>query len=529
MYPNLRHDWPVTDVDSEIAQPGRPTRPYRLERPRIGRWAAGVARALANEWGVPAWVVRLGFVVLTPVGGLGFLLYAIGWLLIPREGEADPVVSRWIDRLWEGQAWLGAVLVAVAAIIVLSSLNIIDDGLIWAGALLVLGVLLYRGDLGSGWSQAPSPPPASKKADLGEPEIPELEEDLEYLADGDDGVPTTPASTNQPPRQPRTPREPSYLGRLTLGAMLVTIGVMVAFDVGGLTHLTSRHYFAAPVLVIGIGLLIGPFFGRSRGLIVLGVLLVPIALVGALVDLQFDGEFGEIDVFAVSAADLEPSYRLAGGDIYLDLRQLELNGETVSVEANIGAGRIAVVLPIGYQVEIDGHVRLGELDILGRTSGGFNVDRLASRPGSGGTILLNLDAGIGQVEVRDYADFENVGAGGPQTLVRPVSIQDLQSAYFLASGTLLLDLRQIPPVARDSDLEVVVDATVGRGDLIVLLPPWLSANIEARSGAGSLDVLGNQMAGADLETEADVQGSGMGHIDLILSVDQGSAKVFVRP
>jgi len=176
-------------------------------------------------------------------------------------------------------------------------------------------------------------------------------------------------------------------------------------------------------------------------------------------------------------------------------------------------------------VEIDGHVRLGELDILSRTSGGFNVDRLASRPGSGGTILLNLDAGIGQVQVRDFADFDVVEAGGPQTFVRPVSIQDLQSAYFLASGTLQLDLLHIPPLPVDNAVEVVVDATVGRGDLIVLLPPWLGADIEARSGAGILDVLGNQVAGVDLVTEAAVEGSGMAHIDLILSVGQGSIVV----
>ena len=502
-------------------RPDRPTSPYRLERPLAGRWAAGVAHALGGDWGVPVWIVRLGFVVLAPIGGLGFLLYAIGWLFIPREGAADPLVTQWIGQLQDRQAWLGAALLAAAAVIVLSSLNIVDSGLIWAGALLVVGVLMYRGDLGKPAAPPSSPPPDPDEMDPDEPEMIASLED-----NGEGGAPKLPPPTERPPRQPRPPREPSYLGRLTLGAMLVTIGVMVAFDVSGLTHPTSRHYFAAPVLVIGVGLLIGTFLGRSRGLIVLGLLLAPVALVASLVDIPFDGEFGDIDVLADSPADLEPSYRLTGGDIYLDLRQLELNGETVSVDANIGVGRIAVALPIGYQVEIDGHVRLGELDILGRTSDGFNLDRVTTRPGSGGTILLELDAGIGQVEVRDYGEFPGViESDGPQRVFRPTSIEDLQRLYFLSSGTLELDLRGIPPLTADTGVDMVIDATLGRGDLIILLPEWLSADIAARSGAGVLDILGHQSAGVNLADELAVEGGGGGHLGLVLSVERGTIVV----
>ncbi len=510
----------MTSTSTEIGRPDRPTSPYRLERPLAGRWAAGVAHALGDDWGVRIWIIRLGFVVLAPIGGLGLLLYAIGWLFIPREGAADPLVTQWIGQLRDRQAWLGAALVAAAAIIVLSSLNIVDSGLIWAGALLVLGVLMYRGDLGNLAAPPSSPPPDPDEMDPDEPELSSLEDD------GEGGAPKPPLLTERSPRQPRPPREPSYLGRLTVGAMLVTIGVMVAFDVSGLTHPTSRHYFAAPVLVIGVGLLIGTFFGRSRGLIVFGLLLAPVAMVASLVDIPFDGEFGEIDVFAASPADLESSYRLTGGDIYLDLRQLELNGETVAVDANIGVGRIVVALPVDYQVEIDGHVRLGELDILGRTSDGFNLDRVTTRPGSGGTILLALDVGIGQVEVRDYVGFFDVrGDDGPQQVFRPTSIEDLQPAYFLSSGTLELDLRGIPPLAADSSVDIVVEATVGRGNLIVFLPEWLSANIAARSGAGVLDILGHQSAGVNLVDEQAVEGAGGGHLGLVLSVEQGTIVV----
>ncbi len=520
--PNLRHDWDMTDIDTDIEEFDRPNRRYRLERPLTGRWAAGVAHGLADDWGVPVWVIRLAFAVLAPIGGLGFMLYAIGWLFIPREGESDPLISQWIEQLQDRQAWLGAGLVAAAAIIVLSSLNIVNSGLIWAGALLVLGVLLYRGDLGS--------VPPSRSADtkqavhLDEPEIPPFEYDVDAFNDGDDGAPAQPAVIEAPPGPPRPPRQPSYLGRLTLGAMLITIGIMVALDVSGVTNPTSRHYLAAPVLVIGIGLLVGGFFGRSRGLIVFGLLLAPVAMVGSLVDLPFDGEFGDIEVFATSPADLRPTYRLAAGDIYLDLRELELHGETVSVAADIGAGRIQVALPTAYEVEIDSGVRLGELVVLGRTSGGFNLSRLTTRPGEDGTIRLALDAGIGQVVVSDNVEFlDRFDLDGPRNVFRPASIDELQTGYFLSAGTLELDLSGIPPLATDTGLQTLVNATVGRGDLVVLLPAWLDVGIVARSDTGVLDILGSQSVGENLREEQTREGDD--RIVLNLAVGQGSVVV----
>jgi signal transduction histidine kinase/phage shock protein PspC (stress-responsive transcriptional regulator) len=60
----------------------------RLVRREEGRVVAGVAAGVGDTLGVDANVVRCGFVVLTLAGGLGALLYAIGWLLM-RSGEPD--------------------------------------------------------------------------------------------------------------------------------------------------------------------------------------------------------------------------------------------------------------------------------------------------------------------------------------------------------------------------------------------------------------------------------------------------------
>jgi phage shock protein PspC (stress-responsive transcriptional regulator) len=58
-------------------------RSYGAVRPDDGRWFAGVAAALARRWGVDPLLVRGGFVILTLFGGVGLLLYGLGWLFLP--------------------------------------------------------------------------------------------------------------------------------------------------------------------------------------------------------------------------------------------------------------------------------------------------------------------------------------------------------------------------------------------------------------------------------------------------------------
>jgi phage shock protein PspC (stress-responsive transcriptional regulator) len=60
-----------------------------LRRPERGRLLGGVALGLAAHLDLPVGLVRLAFVVLTPVGGVGALLYVFWWLAIPAGDPAD--------------------------------------------------------------------------------------------------------------------------------------------------------------------------------------------------------------------------------------------------------------------------------------------------------------------------------------------------------------------------------------------------------------------------------------------------------
>ncbi len=66
----------------------------RLTRPREGRVVAGVAAALAPRLGLDLGLVRLLFVITSFMGGLGAIVYAAAWALLPDEGEAESPVER---------------------------------------------------------------------------------------------------------------------------------------------------------------------------------------------------------------------------------------------------------------------------------------------------------------------------------------------------------------------------------------------------------------------------------------------------
>lgn len=55
-----------------------------LVRPRNGKWIAGVCAALAARFGLPKFLVRVGFVVFGLVG-VGELVYIALWIVIPKE------------------------------------------------------------------------------------------------------------------------------------------------------------------------------------------------------------------------------------------------------------------------------------------------------------------------------------------------------------------------------------------------------------------------------------------------------------
>lgn len=89
MAPAPRVRWQEAEIDT-AATAGTVPRPARLYRRRSGRLIGGVAAGIAEHIRVPVAVVRVAFVVLVGFQGLGVLLYAVFWAVLP----ADPTAGR---------------------------------------------------------------------------------------------------------------------------------------------------------------------------------------------------------------------------------------------------------------------------------------------------------------------------------------------------------------------------------------------------------------------------------------------------
>ena len=115
-----------------------------LQRSRSDRMIAGVSGGLARYFEIHPAVFRVGFVVLTLLGGAGLLIYAAAALVIPDEGKEDSIATAALrerrDRPWP---LIGLGLLAVAGAILLSRATLWPDGDAWWLFLIAGGVILW--------------------------------------------------------------------------------------------------------------------------------------------------------------------------------------------------------------------------------------------------------------------------------------------------------------------------------------------------------------------------------------------------
>lgn len=140
----------VTDTDEP------PVR--RLYRSADGRWLGGVARGLAGHLGLPVVWVRVIFMVLFITDGLGLLLYAAFWIVVPlgvggRTAprpvfETTPDGRRRLRKPDRGQIF-ALIALAIGGAVLVGNIDIGSQTgrYVWPGILICVGVVLV-------WRQA---------------------------------------------------------------------------------------------------------------------------------------------------------------------------------------------------------------------------------------------------------------------------------------------------------------------------------------------------------------------------------------
>lgn len=488
-----------------------------LHRPGEGRWIAGVALGLAHRLQIQAWIVRAIFLVLVPVGGVGIFLYAAGWILIPDEGETESIVKGWSGK-GSARRWVGVALISLAAVVLLAETRLVRGELIFSLVLLGIGVLLYRGDLSAPEQQSPEAGnvPQAAPADQAE-------------------EPTAGPSSRPAGKAPAPPRDRSYLGHVTFGVALISLGILGFLDavVPGLDP-SVRHYMALLVSVVGLGLVVGAWYGRAGGLVAMGIVLVPVAMVSLAVwsvsgTVEFDTSGFSDDGYhrPASVDEIPEAYRLGVGSLVVDLRKVDFTGRTVEVEAGVGIGELTVYLPQDVAADVSGRVGMGAIrtwDHLGATSRqGIGIASDYTSEGTDGTILLDASMGLGQIEVRTLPRIDSPAARitsseeGVIKSYRITEITQLRDVYALEEGSLILDLRGLS-LSDDRDVTIAVDY----GEVTVIMPDGVANRVSATVDQGRLAFFGRHHVGENLHAERTAGLSEDPHLTLDIRVIGGT-------
>jgi phage shock protein PspC (stress-responsive transcriptional regulator) len=118
----------------------------RLERSRSDRKISGVAGGLAQYFDMDPIVFRIGFIILTVLGGSGLLVYVAGWLVLPDEGKDESIAGDVLrNRREKPWAVIGLGLLALAGLILVGSTDVWPSGDgVWIVLAIVGAIILWR-------------------------------------------------------------------------------------------------------------------------------------------------------------------------------------------------------------------------------------------------------------------------------------------------------------------------------------------------------------------------------------------------
>ena len=352
----------------------------RIRRTTGDKRVAGVAGGLARHLDIDPLIVRVAFVVLTFFGGAGLLLYIACWLLLPEDGSDWGRVP--LDRR---SRTVALILVGLLVVVILAGHTWWGSGYPW-GLLIVAGIVALiatafpRRNRTPGPVEGPTPP-------------------ADGVPDNTQTFVTPPVYVEQP--RPVNPRKKGpILFWFALAVMAVGLGVLGVVDLAGASVAPSA-YPALALALSGVFLLIGAFWGRAGGLILVGLLAAG-ATVGATVGDRWDPH--TTTVVPADAAQVQSSYSMDVGELVVDLSEVRdpqaLDGREITVTGNVG--HLDIRVPADVTVVANTHVTgIGGINAFDRDGGGVDTQLTATRSGGSGAprLIIDADLHVGAIDV----------------------------------------------------------------------------------------------------------------------------------
>ncbi|MGW3954306.1 PspC domain-containing protein [Streptomyces sp. NPDC004752] len=427
----------------------RPLRAFR--RDRHHKVIAGICSGLGRHTDMDPVIFRITLAVLAASGGIGLIFYGFAWLFVSYDDEEENEVRKLLTGRVDGQA-LAAVLFALvgcgAFLTMLKNSDVLTFG-------IVLSLLLA----GAGyWSQrrgAPDPDPLAAQAVADAPPEPQAppaptaypswwretivkdgthDGGTGYLWGPASAVDRDPAGARRfgpgmpwgdargPRTAPHRPRGPRWIGGwvFLLALLAGALGTCWAWDRQPLGTALQIGLSCA-LAVFGLGVAVSSFLGRTgAGSLFLALITATLLAGSTQLPKDITTHWQKASWRPAAVADVRPKYDLGTGVGTLDLTGVRLaDGQTLATRAQVGVGRLRLVVPSGATVRLSIEVGVGDIQLPGdnkkdvdvapgkhktvtlspTTTGTHGKDGTGDKDGTGGTIDVGLQVGVGQAEV----------------------------------------------------------------------------------------------------------------------------------
>ncbi|POX55492.1 hypothetical protein C3489_10625 [Streptomyces sp. Ru71] len=415
--------------------------PHGFRRDHRHRTIAGVCAGLGRRCDMDPVIFRITLAVLAAAGGIGLIFYGFAWLFVPYDDEDENEVRKLLTGRVDGQALAAVLFALVGCGVFLSMLR--------NGGVLTFAVVLSLLLAGAGyWSQrrggtSPDPLAAQAAADAppeaqappaaaaypswwrdpivkdgthvggtgylwgpGDPH----DRDVAAAVNISRGVPPERTAPERATVRP-VPRGPRWIGGWVF---------LLALVAGGLgTGLTWHDHplgtslqagLAGALVVFGAGIAVSAFLGRTgAGSIFWSLVTAALLTASAALPHDIGTQWTRTTWRPAAVADIQPKYHLGTGVGTLDLSRIEVApGRTVATVADVGVGKVRVIVPPEVTVTADIEVGVGDIQLPGDEANDVDVEpgrhqqvtlRPVTGPKKAGTLDLDLQAGVGQVEV----------------------------------------------------------------------------------------------------------------------------------
>ena len=415
-----------------------PDAPRKFHRDRRHKMLGGVCAGLGRHCDMDPVIFRIVLAVLSATGGLGIIFYGFVWLFVSYDDDEENEVRKLLTGRVDGQALAAVLFALVGCGVFLSMLN--NGGVLTFA--LVLALLLA----GAGfWSQqrgTPDPDPLAAQAvadappEAQAPPVPAsypswwrdpIIKDGSHVGgtgymwgpreaqDRDVAAALNIARGTSRPDIRETlhpkPMGPRWIGGWVLVFALIagTLGTSLTWEEHSLS-ISLQTGLACALIVFGLGIAISAFKGRTgAGSIFLAVITAGLLACSAALPKDITTHWVRTDWTPATVADVQGSYDLGTGVGTLDLTHLDLTkGQTISTNAEVGVGRLKVIVPKDMTVNLTVDVGVGDIRLPGDNNKDVDV-----KPGrhetrtlspttadkTGGTLDIDLQVGAGQAEV----------------------------------------------------------------------------------------------------------------------------------